>query len=594
MHADPPSKVGTDFRRRERRAYSDTMPKALHSILGKVVFAAAAFAMLLMAFIAGAGLYKLNKWPFGQGYYDKIKVLTGAPSLEGGLQSKTVASALLNFDLKVHGRVHNTGPNDDDPLREGGGLAAIEGGVLIAKGLSRTLHYYDNATKDVYAIALRLPDNNHSALPDETPGGDQIKKAWHRYNDVEFIRVNGVLSLLASYTYFDPRNSCFTNRLAVRELESGWNTPANERDADPKENWRVVFETEPCLPFKTEGHPLTGHQAGGRMAIAPDGAIYLTVGDFEFDGVNGINYAQRPDTDYGKILRIDPTDWSVDHVSMGHRNPQGIVVDDQGRVWSVEHGPMGGDELNLIKDGQDYGWPHVTLGVNYTDRENDNKRWPSSASQGRHDGYVPPVLAWVPSIGISNVKQVQNIHPRWDGDLLASSLNGKSLRRIRLSDDRALYEEDIPFDECIRYVEIDDKAIYILFCDGSFASLTPRIGEILAAEAAGVTGSSFETKDDVSALKANGCFECHSNASTASLSHVFGAKIASQAGVDYSESLQKQTGNWSEENLRVFLTDPQALAPGTSMPKTSLSSQQIDAIIKALMPKGAELAPPRH
>ena len=92
------------------------------------------------------------------------------------------------------------------------------------------------------------------------------------------------------------------------------------------------------------------------MALAADGSIYLTSGDFEFDGLKeGPLYPQIADSDYGKTIRIDPNDWSATKFSLGHRNPQGIAIDDQGRIWVVEHVPMGGDELNLIRQGANYG-----------------------------------------------------------------------------------------------------------------------------------------------------------------------------------------------------------------------------------------------
>jgi hypothetical protein len=130
-----------------------------------------------------------------------------------------------------------------------------------------------------------------------------------RYNDLEFIRKDGVLSLLVSYTQFDPDKVCFTNRLAIRELEEGWNAPVAENAAGITDGWKVVFETQPCLPFN-EGpkrNASIGHQAGGRLALAADGSIYLTSGDFEFDGMKeGSVHPQNTDSDYGKIFRIDP------------------------------------------------------------------------------------------------------------------------------------------------------------------------------------------------------------------------------------------------------------------------------------------------
>jgi hypothetical protein len=137
----------------------------------------------------------------------------------------------------------------------------------------------------------------------------------------------------------------------------------------------VVYETRPCLRFKKDWHPFAGNQAGGRIALDKDRYLYLTVGDFEFDGKHYDSdenktelYPQLVHVDYGKTLRFDPHNWSVSIFTIGHKNPQGIAVDDDGGVWETEHGPMGGDELNLLQPGNNYGWPLVTLGVGYTDK----------------------------------------------------------------------------------------------------------------------------------------------------------------------------------------------------------------------------------
>jgi hypothetical protein len=97
--------------------------------------------------------------------------------------------------------------------------------------------------------------------------------------------------------------------------------------------------------------------AAGLFQVEP-GSILLTVGHLESDEL-----VMDPSADYGKLLRIRLADGTAERVSTGHRNPQGLTVDDLGRLWLTEHGPRGGDELNLITPGRDYGWPRVTLGT---------------------------------------------------------------------------------------------------------------------------------------------------------------------------------------------------------------------------------------
>jgi hypothetical protein len=192
---------------------------------------------------------------------------------------KVVPSGLLNFDFVMH--------NADRRIKgKGGGLAVTDEGALVAHSLRGELYFFDEATQKLDLIRLRLPDNNLAKLPDKTPGGRTFKRTRLRYNDLEFIRKDGVPSLLASYTQYHPDKACFTTRLAIRGLEEGWNAPAAENEAGITDGWKVVFETEPCLTFNEspKRNASIGHQAGGRMALAADGSIYLTSGDFEFDG----------------------------------------------------------------------------------------------------------------------------------------------------------------------------------------------------------------------------------------------------------------------------------------------------------------------
>ena len=86
---------------------------------------------------------------------------------------------------------------------------------------------------------------------------------------------------------------------------------------------------------------------------------------------------------------------------------------------------MGGDELDLIVPGSNYGWPDVSLGVDYVDPVSDEKFWPPSAHQGRHPGFSAPLFAWTPSIAPSSLQFIDGFHPRWDGDLLVSALAGR-------------------------------------------------------------------------------------------------------------------------------------------------------------------------
>ncbi len=104
--------------------------------------------------------------------------------------------------------------------------------------------------------------------------------------------------------------------------------------------------------------------AGGRIAYRQPHKIVLGSGDYSWDGIYAPEaYAQKPDNDYGKVLEIDLNSGKSRKLSIGHRNMQGVLVHLNGQVWVTEHGPRGGDELNRVIGGGNFGWPEEVLGT---------------------------------------------------------------------------------------------------------------------------------------------------------------------------------------------------------------------------------------
>ncbi|MDB5541123.1 MAG: hypothetical protein JWQ89_2850 [Devosia sp.] len=476
-------------------------------------------------------------------------------------------TSVLNFDLVIANPGHPI-PGD------GGGLAAIPGGVLIARPQDGLLWFYDREAHSLRRTGIRLPPINADVMPAITPGGLPIRRELLRYNDIEVAPWNGETHLLASYSYYDEAHGCVISRLAHSSLPDGW-TDALRNDQPLGLDWKIALETTPCLGFiETGDSTFGGAQAGGRIA-ASGGTIYVTAGDYEIDGVgdDGPLYPQLADSSYGKVFSISLTDWTVRMLSMGHRNPQGITVDDKGSIWEVEQGPAGGDELNLIVAGENYGWPLATLGMDYGSVDRDSKFWPHASRQGRHDVYRPPVFAWLPSIAPSNLKQVEGVDDRWDGDLLVGSLAGESLVRLRIEGQSVEFAERIPMGKRIRYVQPAEGRIYLLFDSGEFGFLVPHK---MLDHVDGPIASADE------ALRRNGCMACHSSIGAPRLGSIIGSDIAGQAGVDYSSALLSKPGAWTENALRAFLEDTQAFARGAMMPQQALSPTALDELVTAL------------
>ena len=115
-------------------------------------------------------------------------------------------------------------------------------------------------------------------------------------------------------------------------------------------NWKKIFSSEKCLSINLTKKPnFAAASAGGRIVKFDDENILLSIGDFYADGVNGPMLSQDLNNDYGKILKINIKTKKHEIFSFGHRNPQGLYIDNDGNIFSTEHGPRGGDELNLIK-----------------------------------------------------------------------------------------------------------------------------------------------------------------------------------------------------------------------------------------------------
>lgn len=233
--------------------------------------------------------------------------------------------------------------------------------------------------------------------------------------------------------------------------------------------------------FTAQPSKATAVHYGARMAFMNDGSLLLSVGD----GFNLREDAQRLNTHIGSIVRISDDgqvppdnpfvgrdDALPEIFSYGHRNPQGLVVDhDSGRIWAHEHGPRGGDELNLIRAGANYGWPVATRGVDYSGAR-------ISPFTSRPD-MVDPVLDWTPSIAPAGMSQYRGeLFPQWNGDLLVASLAERSLRRIRLDGEQVVAEEiiDLGLSRRLRDVRVGpDGAIYLLTdeANGALLRVTP-------------------------------------------------------------------------------------------------------------------------
>jgi len=228
------------------------------------------------------------------------------------------------------------------------------------------------------------------------------------------------------------------------------------------EDLEVIFTVSP-----TKDTPV---HYGGRMIFLADGTLLITTGD----GFDYREQAQNLNALLGKVVRITDdggippdnpfaglTGNEAAVFSYGHRNPQGLVLDKlTGRIFLHEHGPRGGDELNLIEAGRNYGWPMVTYGIDY------NGAYVSPYSE--LPGITSPLTYWVPSIGPSGLAIYDGaLFPEWHGDLFVGALVNEEVRRLDLENGSVVAEEVLfaELGERIRDIRVDAAGYIYLLTD---------------------------------------------------------------------------------------------------------------------------------
>lgn len=310
------------------------------------------------------------------------------------------------------------------------------------------------------------------------------------------------------------------------------------------------------LKFKSKKH---GENWAGRILVK-DKFLFIS---FSSRDSNKENFYETPlsqDIRYleGKILRVNLENNKEEIYSLGHRNPQGLTLTSKGAIFSTEHGPRGGDEFNRIIKNSNYGWPLVTHGTTY-----DGFKAYDYINQipGRHDGFEKPIFSWTPGIGISNLIEVINFDPRWDYDILISSLKNMSLYRIRLNRDNLIFAERIWIGNRVRDVSINSKGTIYLWTDSKkIIKLKKNIDS---------NSRTFKTYDT---NRLSICLSCHylnsgekpsSNLVAPSLTKIFEKEIASDEDYEYSEALKKIKGKWNSASLAKYLLNPEKFAPGT-------------------------------
>ncbi|KIA85035.1 glucose dehydrogenase [Kaistella solincola] len=249
-----------------------------------------------------------------------------------------------------------------------------------------------------------------------------------------------------------------TNRMiywSFTEPVTGGNHTAvgkGKLSADEKmiENPQVIFRATPTYNG-------TMHY-GSRLVFAKDGNLFVSTG--ERSDLETRPYAQKTDAYLGKVLKItkdgkpaagnpfaENSAYKPEIFTYGHRNPQGLAMDEKGQLWEAEMGPKGGDEINLIQAGKNYGWGDVTYGIEYSGKKINN-------GTTQKAGTEQPVYYWDPSISMSGIDFYTGNIDEWKNNLMVGCLSGEKIIRLVIKDNKVVGEEWLLEDKKERFRDV--------------------------------------------------------------------------------------------------------------------------------------------
>jgi hypothetical protein len=255
----------------------------------------------------------------------------------------------------------------------------------------------------------------------------------HEFDKILILDIHsaGLDDLYISYVdYSDSLGSCGTTKIThLKKFKSQ----------------KVIYKSTPCLSGFGALSEIAGRMTSdGKLLFMTGGNIFTDLYRNQFprgglccDLPKSYEKTMRTSNLYGKIVSVNLENLKVETFASGFRGPQGLAWDQyRGWLWETEHGPQGGDELNHISKGNDYGWPFVTFGLPYTPEFAVLSGLPKQPIYGNHTGYTAPVFYWSPSIGPSQLIIFEKNSPffkSFPNDLVVSTLKDKSLIKISMT-----------------------------------------------------------------------------------------------------------------------------------------------------------------
>lgn len=481
----------------------------------------------------------------------------------------------------------------------GGGIAT-SGNMLYIVTNKGSVQTFD---LDNYSVV-------ENTIPDVPMNFSGLIQSGHPYKNgfrILWFRVNGVYSesidsdthlLFVSHNAYDGADDCITHNISRIKVDL-------EHPDSQNNVWETIFTAVPCIdpePDKYVAETLySGHISGGAITNFDEDHLLVSVGDYNRHGIKEVEeYAMDPSNPYGKFILVDKNsgEWSV--FAMGSRNAPALYIDENSTIWSVENGPQGGDELNIITKGENYGWPKVSYGIWY----DPTLKLSGEYKEGTHPEYKQPVKSWVPSVAPSSIIKIEGEKfYLWKGDLLVGTMRDQSLYRLRPDrDGHIVYSERINLGHRIRDMVtlpddkialVTDDAFLFIIGDGGaiFRDVDSDIQERIASLEK-FDGFSIQTSEGVTEAYANSakvifqqnCATCHNlepnNQIGPHLHDLFNREVGAVDNFNYSQTLKTDGRTWNAQLLRSFLENPESEFAGNNMQKINLSPSEIDSLIK--------------
>lgn len=306
--------------------------------------------------------------------------------------------------------------------REGGPPA---GAMLVAERSGKLRLWHGGALSAPVSGTPSVRDRGQGGLMDVAPHPDYAKNGWIYLSFTDPLEQGGRTLGMTKIVRGRIKNNAWTEQETIFEAK-----PEHYLRTDLHFGCRIVF-TAPASDGRRHVYfPIgeRGMQDHAQELARPNGKIHRLWDD-----------GQVPDDNpFLATANAYPSIWSY-----GHRNPQGLALDLDENLWDTEHGPRGGDEVNLVRKGGNYGWPLVSFGINYTGAPFATP-WPDTARVTQP--IEMPAFIWLPSIGACGLDVARGpMFAKWRGDLLAGGLSGMNVDRLRVREGKVVEREELVF-----------------------------------------------------------------------------------------------------------------------------------------------------